>query len=592
MKKLFIVLSLLFCLNLLIARPVEYGAASRVARERLRHISPASHKLEFAGVLAREDRALAYVFELEPLGYMVVSADDLLPPVIAWSLTSSFGDAENRILAELITADLANRLEAAALYSEELVQKLKSEWETSEAGTALRSTEQWPPEGYSTTGGWIKTLWNQSAPFNSLCPMDPVTNARSVAGCPAIAIAQIINYHETINGTVFSDADDYYHSYAGRTYWIDNDFETLDFPSFPQLNTHLTSLMESYRYQLPVSEESRAALIFAAGVAARQVYTSSGSGTFQVSQAYDAIVRFGFEDCELITLDSPELYDRMAQNMMEASPVLLAVVTPAWDAGHNVVVDGYRSDGFFHLNFGWGGSYNGWYNLPSGIPYNLTVLEGAVLDIAPREYIFAFPEEVEFIDIENCGPQAVEMLNISDAPLVVEALMMPMLGGTSWSINPNLTLPATLLSGESMIIIICPNLPVSQPREVVEGYLRIIHAHGVKNILIRFDTKLITSVSDESIPPASLKLQAFPNPFVNKALISYKPVPGAEATLKIYNLKGQLVKTLSSPSQSSGIHELEWDGCNEQGQEVGSGIYLLKLKAGNTAGIGKILRLE
>jgi hypothetical protein len=49
-----------------------------------------------------------------------------------------------------------------------------------------------------------------------------------------------------------------------------------------------------------------------------------------------------------------------------------------------VVVDGYNTDEFYHFNFGWGGSANGWYTLPpTSIPYNLTIIEGAVLDIIP-----------------------------------------------------------------------------------------------------------------------------------------------------------------------------------------------------------------
>jgi hypothetical protein len=48
-----------------------------------------------------------------------------------------------------------------------------------------------------------------------------------------------------------------------------------------------------------------------------------------------------------------------------------------------MVVDGYDNDGFFHINFGWGGSYDGWYSLPEELPFELTVLEGIVVDIDP-----------------------------------------------------------------------------------------------------------------------------------------------------------------------------------------------------------------
>jgi hypothetical protein len=72
-------------------------------------------------------------------------------------------------------------------------------------------------------------------------------------------------------------------------------------------------------------------------------------------------------------------------NIIDTLPVHLAVVDESWSTGHNVVVDGYNTDDYYHLNFGWGGSYNGWYLLPEEIPYELTVIEGAVVDIMKRD---------------------------------------------------------------------------------------------------------------------------------------------------------------------------------------------------------------
>ncbi len=71
-----------------------------------------------------------------------------------------------------------------------------------------------------------------------------------------------------------------------------------------------------------------------------------------------------------------------AQDIMDGSPTHLGLVNPQYTVGHNVVVDGYNTDEFFHFNFGWGGNSNGWYTMPpSSTPYNLTVIEGIVIDI-------------------------------------------------------------------------------------------------------------------------------------------------------------------------------------------------------------------
>jgi len=97
-------------------------------------------------------------------------------------------------------------------------------------------------------------------------------------------MAQIVNYYRTINGTVLDDGDDYYHSYAGRNYWIDDDHIAQDFPPFPGLNSRLDSLVNCWINQLGLGSEEKAALTFACGVAAKQVYTSSAAGTFGVNQ--------------------------------------------------------------------------------------------------------------------------------------------------------------------------------------------------------------------------------------------------------------------------------------------------------------------
>ncbi|NCA80916.1 MAG: T9SS type A sorting domain-containing protein, partial [Sphingobacteriia bacterium] len=115
--------------------------------------------------------------------------------------------------------------------------------------------------------------------------------------------------------------------------------------------------------------------------AATQVFTSEGSGTFGVNQALAAYYRFGCENSILYTETDEELFPTLISNMQSALPAHFAIVDEAWSSGHNIVVDGYNTDNYFHVNFGWGGTYNGWYLLPDEMPYGLTVIEGVVVDI-------------------------------------------------------------------------------------------------------------------------------------------------------------------------------------------------------------------
>ena len=157
------------------------------------------------------------------------------------------------------------------------------------------------------------------------------------------------------------------------------------FASFPQLNAHLKSMFDDYFHGREPSNTEKAALIFGCGVAAEQVYSASMSGTFGIDQAHEGLQRFGCGTADLRYPHHTDLFSRMKGNVMNACPVLFACLVATGPGGHNMVVDGYNSDDYYHVNFGWGGGYNGWYLLPSELPYNLTIIEGAIVDIATNE---------------------------------------------------------------------------------------------------------------------------------------------------------------------------------------------------------------
>jgi hypothetical protein len=369
--------------------PISVETATAVAVRHVQLFGPAANFTvgEARPVRNLENEAvLYYCVDLNPTGYVIVSGATNLPPVVAYSFTGAAGNAEpGNPLADLLQLDLGRRVENACLIPAAEIQRCRARWADyldPAAGAELaRGFQQWPPAGSTPTGGWILTNWDQGSPYNTLCPLDSSSGQHSYAGCPAVAMAQILNYHKRLNGTQFNDGDDYYHSYDGNNYWIDNNWATWGFPSFPQLNNYLATLFSNYFNGTPVSSTTRAALIFACGVAAQQVYSDLGSGTFGVSQAMDAYTKFGCDTAELLVASSPGVYTRLAQNMMSAFPAHLAIVNPSWTSGHNVVVDGYNTNNYYHLNFGWSGSYNGWYLVPSGLPFSLTVLEGVIVDI-------------------------------------------------------------------------------------------------------------------------------------------------------------------------------------------------------------------
>ncbi|MFQ5706511.1 MAG: FlgD immunoglobulin-like domain containing protein [bacterium] len=92
----------------------------------------------------------------------------------------------------------------------------------------------------------------------------------------------------------------------------------------------------------------------------------------------------------------------------------------------------------------------------------------------------------------------------------------------------------------------------------------------------------------DEIPQSFALLQNYPNPFNPDTRIRYQVARTSAVKIQIYNLMGQLVKTLVDEKQSAGSFAVVWHGDNDQGQQVSSGVYFLKMKAGDFNGVRKM----
>lgn len=85
---------------------------------------------------------------------------------------------------------------------------------------------------------------------------------------------------------------------------------------------------------------------------------------------------------------------------------------------------------------------------------------------------------------------------------------------------------------------------------------------------------------DPPIVPSQIKLLGnFPNPFNPSTRIAFELPADSSVTLKVYNIRGQLVRDLSTGMTAAGAHEVPWDGQDRSGQPAPSGVYLYKLDA-------------
>jgi hypothetical protein len=103
----------------------------------------------------------------------------------------------------------------------------------------------------------------------------------------------------------------------------------------------------------------------------------------------------------------------------------------------------------------------------------------------------------------------------------------------------------------------------------------------------------VVSNEDDVIPVVATELGGnYPNPFNPETTISYAVKDAAPVHLEIYNLKGQLIRTLVNEVQASGRYKAVWNGTDNNGRAVSSGIYFYRMSAGQYSSTRKMLLVE
>ena len=97
---------------------------------------------------------------------------------------------------------------------------------------------------------------------------------------------------------------------------------------------------------------------------------------------------------------------------------------------------------------------------------------------------------------------------------------------------------------------------------------------------------------NNSIFPVTILYKNYPNPFNPQTNLSFTLATSGRATLKIYNQKGQLVKTIVDNDLAKGDYRYVWNGKDNNGHPVASGVYLFRLKSGSYSSTKKMVLMK
>ena len=203
----------------------------------------------------------------------------------------------------------------------------------------------------------LTTFWDQGAPYNNQCPTYTTQNGdtqRAVTGCVATATAQVMNYHKWPDVGVGS------HSYNCS---VNNVTDTELSADFSQ-SVYRWDLMLDW-YDESSSEESCEAvakLMSDVGIAVDMGYGSSSGA--QETAAMRALWNY-FKYSKKSYLLNRDYYNAVEwdQFLVDELSMSRPIIYCGFDdeGGHAFVFDGFNADGYFHVNWGWGGHYDGYF---------------------------------------------------------------------------------------------------------------------------------------------------------------------------------------------------------------------------------------
>jgi len=343
------------------ARPVDVQRARALVE---------THYFAPAVCVSPADWEEFYVFApVEGEGFVIVAADDCVRPVLAYS-------ARGRFPVEQMPEHVKAWIEG---YRQDIAAHLKYPGSPSSAVRALWQNPKSRKSGQA--GPLMTTIWNQSPYYNALCPYDEEEHRRTLTGCPATAAAQVMKYWNY--PPVGWGSHSYVHQWYGIT--LEARFDTTHYawelmPDSLDANSDSAAVM------------AVAQLMYHAGVAMDMGYDVSGSGAvvenrdFGFPPSAESALKTYFRYNPLLhSIHKNEYSDRDWDSLMRrqidlGQPVIYT------GGGHAFVIDGYDSNGLFHVNWGWGGVYDGYYTLNNLRPGGYTDYSSwasAIIDIRP-----------------------------------------------------------------------------------------------------------------------------------------------------------------------------------------------------------------
>ena len=367
---------LLLSVNLLYSKPVDIFTAETVAYSFLKHKTTSTLfskdvKLNLIYTYSsREQRTNSsteasnyfYIFNANDSGFIAVSADDIVYPILAYSDESTFDPNTVNSSTQKWFQGYADQIRFAIVNNLEATEDIKNQW-----SNLLANNPSDFEKRRGSVSPLISTKWNQGKYYNDLCPYDNSYQERTVTGCVATAMAQVLKYWEyPITGTGFHS---YSHSNLGT---ISSNFanHNYDFSNMPNYISAVNNDVAQLMFDCGVSVEMDYGVSATGGSGAYVI--SSGSPVTHCTE-YALKKYFGFlgtlSGRKKSSYSDANWINLLKKDLDAGQPIIYAGYGSG--GGHCFISDGYDNSDYFHFNWGWGGNSDGYFKINALNPGSL-----------------------------------------------------------------------------------------------------------------------------------------------------------------------------------------------------------------------------
>ncbi|HNX01137.1 MAG TPA: C10 family peptidase [Candidatus Cloacimonadota bacterium] len=388
---------LLILISAIVAVPIPQEKAITAAQNWTNTWAPSdftTRTIEKVTPITKDNTVTMYLVEYSR-GFVLLSADDACNPIIGYGYNTLVNGLDhNPSFSEFIenhkmaVSDITN-------------QRLDNSVTAAKWNAILNN--QLSRDGTRSLHPLLSTTWDQGTPYNMYCPVDAAgPGGRVWAGCVATAMAQVMKYWNWPVTGVGS------HSYHPSGYATQS-------ANFGNTTYHWENMPNS----VGMPNTDVGTLLWHLGISVNMMYAPDGSGaySYQAAQALRQYFRYD-SGLSLVSRDgySDTEWDNLVRSQLDnALPMYYDGSGPG--GGHAFVCDGYQNSNYFHFNWGWSGSYNGYFYLSNLNPgYSFNDGQDIITNMKPQNYNPAMAQ-ISLTGMD-CSVGDIVPISISNYPIL------------------------------------------------------------------------------------------------------------------------------------------------------------------------------